>query len=75
MGQGTEGAAEGALDLPARSRSGEGRADLLANKIKRLVSIQTSFSTIRTVAHNLKITAILKLSKLALCPLLHPMPC
>jgi len=31
--------------------------------------MQTSFSTIRTVAHNLQITAILKLPKLALCPL------
>jgi hypothetical protein len=31
--------------------------------------MQTSLSTIRMVAHNLKITAILKLPKLALCPL------
>jgi hypothetical protein len=31
--------------------------------------MQTSFSTIRTVTHNLRITAILKLLKLALCPL------
>jgi hypothetical protein len=33
--------------------------------------MQTSLSTIRMVAHNLKITAILKLPKLALCPCLH----
>jgi hypothetical protein len=31
--------------------------------------MQTSFSTIRTVTHNFQITAILKLPKLALCPL------
>jgi hypothetical protein len=31
--------------------------------------MHTSLSTIRMVAHNLKITAILKLPKLALCPL------
>jgi len=31
--------------------------------------MQTSLSTFRMVAHNLKITAILKLPKLALCPL------
>jgi len=31
--------------------------------------MQTSFSTIRTVAHTPKITAILKLPKLALCSL------
>jgi len=32
--------------------------------------MKTLFSAIRTVAHNLKITAILKLLKLALRPLL-----
>ncbi len=42
--------------------------NLLVNKIIRLFTMQTSLSTIRTVAHNLKITAILKLPKLALCP-------
>jgi hypothetical protein len=31
--------------------------------------MQTPFSTVRTVAHNLKIIAILKLQKLALCPM------
>jgi hypothetical protein len=31
--------------------------------------MQTPFSTVRTVAHNLEIIAILKLQKLALCPL------
>ena len=31
--------------------------------------MQTSFSTIRTVTYNFQITAILKLPKLALCPL------
>jgi hypothetical protein len=31
--------------------------------------MQTPFSTIRTVAHHLKITAILKLPKLVLSPL------
>jgi hypothetical protein len=34
-----------------------------------LFTMQTQFSTVRTVAHNLKIIAILKLPKLALCPL------
>jgi hypothetical protein len=34
-----------------------------------LFTIQTSFSIIRTVTHNLQRTAILKLPKLALCPL------
>jgi len=43
--------------------------NLLANKIIRLFTMQTSFSIIRTVTHNLRITAILKLPKLALCPL------
>jgi hypothetical protein len=52
------GAAEGALER-----------NLLTNKIIRLFTIQRSFSIIRTVAHNLQITAILKLPKLALCPL------
>jgi hypothetical protein len=31
--------------------------------------MQTSFSTVRTVVHTLKIIAILRLQKLALCPL------
>jgi len=35
--------------------------------------MQPSLSTFRMVAHNLKITAILKLPKLALCPL-SPVP-
>src|SRR4030067_3825312 len=55
---GDRGAAEGALEC-----------NLLMNKIIRLFTMQTSLSTIRMVAHNLKITAILKLPKLALCPL------
>jgi hypothetical protein len=55
---GDRGAAEGALER-----------NLLVNKIIRLFTMQTSLSTIRMVAHNLKITAILKLTKLALCPL------
>jgi len=43
--------------------------NLLANKIIRLFTMQTSFSIIRPVTHNLRITAILKLPKLAFCPL------
>jgi len=35
--------------------------NLLGNKIIRLFTIQTSFSTIRTVGHNLQITTIQKL--------------
>jgi hypothetical protein len=42
--------------------------NLLANEIIRLFTMQTSFSTIRTV-HTLRITAILKVAKLVLCPL------
>ena len=52
------GAVEGALER-----------NLLTYKIIRLFTIQRSFSIIRTVAHNLQIDAILKLPKLALCPL------
>jgi len=51
-------AAEGALER-----------NLLASKFIVLFTMQTSFSTIRTVAHNLQRTVILKLPKLALCPL------
>ena len=43
--------------------------NLLVNKILRLFTMQKSFSTIKTVTHNLQMTAILKLPKLALCPL------
>ncbi len=41
----------------------------LANKFIVLFTIQTSYSTIRTVTHHFQRTAILKLPKLALCPL------
>jgi hypothetical protein len=58
IGQGDRESAEGALER-----------NLLANKIIGLFTMQTPFLTIRTVAHNLKIIAILKLPKLALCPL------
>ncbi len=51
------------------SAEGALERNLLANKIIRLFTMQTSSSTIRTVAHHLQITAILKLPKLALCPL------
>jgi hypothetical protein len=51
-------AAEGALER-----------NLLANKIIGLFAMQTPFSTVGTVPHNLKIIAILKLPKLAPCPL------
>ncbi len=55
---GDRGAAEEALER-----------SLSLKKIIRLFTMQTSLSTIRMVAHNLKITAILKFPKLALCPL------
>jgi hypothetical protein len=42
--------------------------NLLADKMRRLFSIQISFSAIRTVGHNLQITAILKLWKLSVFP-------
>jgi hypothetical protein len=51
------------------SAGGALERNLLANKIIRLFTRQTSSSHIRTVAHHLQITAILKLPKLALCPL------
>jgi hypothetical protein len=41
---------------------------LLANKLIALLTMETSFSIITMVIHNLQRTAILKLSKLALCP-------
>jgi len=42
--------------------------NLVANKSIVLFTMQTSFSTLRPVPHNLYRTAILKLPKLALCP-------
>jgi hypothetical protein len=43
--------------------------NLLADEIIRLFTMQTSFSTIGTVTRTLRITAILKVAKLVLCPL------
>jgi hypothetical protein len=43
--------------------------NLLAGKINCLFTIQTPLSTTEMVTHTLKIIAILKLPKLALCPL------
>jgi len=58
------------------NRLGDGEAakealerNLLANKLIGFFTIQTSFSTIRTVTLNFQNTAILKLPKLALRPL------
>jgi len=42
--------------------------NLLPNKFIRLLTIQTSLSIIRTVTHNILITAILKLWKLSVLP-------
>jgi hypothetical protein len=39
----------------------------LTSKIISLCTMETSFSAARTLGHNLQITAILKLSKLAVC--------
>jgi len=62
-------AAEGAFALPARSRFGEGRADLLANNIIHWPTMETPFITIRMVTHSPQISAIRKSTKLTLCRL------
>ena len=43
--------------------------NLLASKIISLYPMEASFSAARTLGHNLQITAILKLSKPAVCSL------
>jgi hypothetical protein len=43
--------------------------NLLANKIKGMFTIQTPLSIVRAFAHTIKMIAIIKLPKLALCHL------